>query len=311
MKIRLQYGQLSNTDILNENASHGLTIKPFNEECLKGASYDITPTVIAMSTKTGMLEKVYEDKKYPYRYYIFVKAKDTVLIVSNEYIVVPKNIAGYVVSRVSKVSEGFGHISTSIDPNWKGALLIGLSNPSSKPIKVFVGNNSGEKDNTLATLSFHYLNSACTNESKAYAGMRIDLLEKMKYSNRTGFKAFLRRSFFTHRRNLTDFFFEYYDQVKPNIDNWDDIVKELQGAKNSVDGIGLGNSTKRKRKDHISDYIIIENWWLQLLHWLQKNWSSIWKVFAIVFTALVAFNILPKEWQNAINEFFSAFNNIK
>jgi len=52
------------------------------------------------------------------------------LVVTKEYISVPSNIVGYVVSRVSKVSEGFGHVSTSIDPNWKGALLIAL-----KPIK--------------------------------------------------------------------------------------------------------------------------------------------------------------------------------
>lgn len=313
MKTRSLYGQLSDTDIINENASHGLTITPFNEECLKGASYDITPTVIAMSTRTGMLEKVYEDKKYPYRLYIFVRAKDTVLIVSREFIVVPKNMAGYVVSRVSKVSEGFGHISTSIDPNWEGALLIGLSNPTSKPIKVYVGDiitedNSSKQKYSLATLSFHYLNSACANKSKVYEGMRIDLLEKMAYTNRSGLKAFLRKTFFVRRRDFTDFFFEYYKQVRPNIDNWNNVVEELQGTKKTVDSVGSKANLKRKRKEHISDYFIIENWWLQCLHWFQKHWSpisTIFKFFIFVFAALVAFKIMPDEWNEAIDKLLS------
>ena len=43
-----------------------LDIVPFNENNLKGASYDITPTIIALSTRCGMLESVYCDTKYPF-----------------------------------------------------------------------------------------------------------------------------------------------------------------------------------------------------------------------------------------------------
>lgn len=302
-------GQLSNADILNEKKNQGLIIKPFSEKHLKGASYDITPTVIAMSTKTGMLEKVFEDKKYPHKYYIYVKAKDTVQIVSNEFIVVPKNIAGYVVSRVSKVSEGFGHISTSIDPNWKGALLIGLSNPSNKPIKVFVG-EVGSQDNPLATVSFHYLNTECEGDVKVYDGMRIDLLKKMMYTQRNGFRSFLRRTFLIRRRNFTDFFFKYFNQEKPNENNWDSIVKELTGSKTLTSGTVSREDSRSRRKDRISDYIIVENWWLQCFHWLHRNWDSIWKLIAIIFAVLIVLRILPESIQSRLTNFFSTLESI-
>lgn len=116
-------GQLGRLDILKEKKS-GLIIYPYESRYLKAASYDLTPTVVAMSSKIGMLETVYREKNYKKdRYFILVHPKDTVLIISNEYLNVPENIAGYISSRVSKVVEGFGHISTTIDPNWTGALL--------------------------------------------------------------------------------------------------------------------------------------------------------------------------------------------
>ena len=170
-----------------------LDIVLFNENNLKGASYDITPTIIALSTRCGMLESVYCDTKYPFNYYFYVRAKDTVLVVSKEYISVPDNIAGYVISCVSNVVEGIGHVCTSIDPNWKGALLIALNNPTNKPIKICVNSkNVSNNVNKLATITFNYLSNGI-DEKTPHSGMRIDLLNEMKYSHRTGIKAFLRK----------------------------------------------------------------------------------------------------------------------
>ena len=73
-------GQLSNCDIMREHgAEGGLQIKPFNHMLLKAASYDITPSLIALSAKTGMLETVYREQKFPFRHYIIVSAKDSIL----------------------------------------------------------------------------------------------------------------------------------------------------------------------------------------------------------------------------------------
>lgn len=152
-----QTGQLSKKDIIDSR----LIYPQGNDSNYKAASYDITPTAVAMSTRTGMLETVYRDRKKHYQdsYYIYVHPKDSVLIVSNEFIRVPANIAGYISSRVSNVARGFGHICTTIDPGWNGAVLIALSNPTNKPIRIEVGinekNSQKEKILFLQMLRLH------------------------------------------------------------------------------------------------------------------------------------------------------------
>lgn len=306
-------GQLSREDIITEGKNaDGLKIVPFNLEQLKGASYDISPAIIAMSTKIGMLETVYKDKNYPYRYYIYVKAKDTVLAVSQEFISVPLTIAGNVVSRVSKVSEGFGHVSTSIDPNWKGALLIALGNPSNKPIKIYVGGNSIENtgNNSLATVSFYYLNSPCNTSTCVYSGMRLDLLQKLKYSQRHGIKAWFKKIIHPRRRKFTDFFFHYCENATLSESNWSIIVKELQGITSKANCKCCKNctSSSKKEKQHLGDFIETENAFLRFFHFMQKNWPTIWKIIVIAFALLVAFNAIPEDSQAAIKNFFGFYN---
>lgn len=306
--------QLSKNDFLNET---GLKIIPFDSRCLKGASYDVSPSIIAMSTKLGMLETVYRDKNYPYKLYIYVKAKDTVLVVTKEYISVPSNIAGYVVSRVSKVSEGFGHVSTSIDPNWKGALLIALSNPSNKPIKVFVGNNIGLKSNSLATVSFHYLNTALSDISPVYDGMRLQLLRELCFSQRKGVKAWFRNLIHPYRKKFTNFFFDFCDISELNEKNWPSIMSDIQGdlpksectyCKNFID------AKKKKHKQHLGDFIITESLPLRFIHYFKKYWPVFCKTIAIIVFSLAFFDILPSEAKEKIEEileFLASILNLK
>lgn len=306
-------GQLSKVDIISERRKKaGLKIIPFDYRYLKNASYDVSPTIIAMSTKTGMLETVYKDRKYPYKYYIYVKAKDTVLSVTREFISVPSNIAGSVVSRVSSVSEGFGHVSTSIDPNWKGALLIALGNPTNKPIKIYVGGSSAESEsnNPLATTSFYYLKTACEDSGSNYSGMRIDLLKKLEYSQRRGVKAWFNRLFHPRRKRFTNFFFSYCECNKITQENWSNVVKELQGNLPNEGCEYCSNyieATKKKKKMHLADFIVTENAFLRLIHWLQKNWTTICKIIAVIFAILVVFGILPEGMQSSIKKFLDSY----
>lgn len=296
-------GQLSKDDILKAKENDGLKIIPFEERQIKGASYDITPTLIAMSSKYGMLETVYRSKTFPFKYYIYVKAKDTVLVVSREFISMPSNIAGYVVSRVSKVSEGFGHVSTSIDPNWKGALLIALSNPSNKPIKVYVGeDNCNETDDSpkrdsLATVSFHYLNTPCRDKSSVYEGMRLDLLNKLKYTERHSIKAWFRKTFHPKRVRFTNFFFDYCLKKSLTEDNWENIVKEFQGVRETKDCVYCKNYISRNSHSerHISDFIITENLISRIANWISAHWTAIRSIIFVIIVLLTALGVIP-EW---------------
>lgn len=241
-------GQLSKKDLFNEfNKQDGLRIRlGLNDDeivksCMQASSYDLTPSIVAMSVKKGMLETVYKSKSTnTNRYYIYVKPKDTVLIVSNEYISLPSNIAGYVTSRVSNVAYGFGHISTTVDPNWNGALLIALSNPSNHSLKVNVGTitviNNREtyrafsEQNTLATLTFHYLHSDSCEKCIKYKNLRTDLLEKIKYDKRTTFISHIRKLIHYRRRKFTDYFFDYMNAYETSIisaDGWSDFLDEF------------------------------------------------------------------------------------
>lgn len=299
-------GQLSRQDIIKEKEKNGLRIIPFENECVKAASYDITPTIIAMSAKTGMLEKVYREKHYNNdQYYVLVHAKDTVLIVSNEYIVMPEYIAGYVSSRVSKLVDGFGHISTTIDPNWKGAALIALSNPSNQPHKVYVGKKEDKgKQNQLATVSFHYLNTPCKSDDKegVHRGMRLDLLEKVSYKNKTGIMAFLRKFFCYRRRKFTDYFFEVCEQRygELNEKTWKSFLNEFSYLDKSYDS--KDEKLSKKAKLRAVDFIITENVFTRIIFWMQKRKGLVYIIVVALIFILCYIGVIPQDMiENLIN----------
>lgn len=284
--------QLSDKDIFEElKKDSGLKIRlgikddKIIENHIHSASYDLTPSIVAMSVKKGMLETVYKNKsENTNSYYIYVKPKDTVLIVSNEYLSFPTRIAGYVTSRVSNVAYGFGHISTTVDPNWNGALLIALSNPSSHSIKVNVGitmvlgNNDNhtiyDKQNTLATLTFHYLRQESTKAEFIceYKSLRIDLLEKIKYDKRTTFVSRIRKIIYYKRRKYTDYFFDYIKTHEKNMmtsKGWSEFLDEFSKV--------IINS-KATKKITANNYIIKENFFRRLLRFL----TDYKKIIAII-----------------------------
>lgn len=291
MSHRLKYGQLSRTDILHEK---GLEIYPRNEECLKSASYDITPTMVALSSKLGMLEPVYRKKgnQIADDYYIIVKPKDTVLIISREFIKMPENIAGNVTSRVSNVVKGFGHISTTIDPNWNGAILIALSNPTNIPLKINVGNR---ETNPLATVTFNYLNSKCDKNDNEITqkSMRVDLLNEINYKERHGIKSVFRKIIHFKRKRATDFFYEYLDIHKniPLGESWDRFLDEFSNLEIS------DSST-----NHFNKYVINETVLNRLIHRLNAHKVEIKSLIILVILLILLKLDIISLW-----EFFNKF----
>ena len=308
-------GQLSKKDLCNElGKGNGLRIRlGLNDDeivksCMQASSYDLTPSIVAMSVKKGMLETVYRSKSTnTNKYYIYVKPKDTVLIVSNEYISLPSNIAGYVTSRVSNVAYGFGHISTTVDPNWNGALLIALSNPSNRSLKVSVGtitvlNNKetyeafGEQ-NTLATLTFHYLHSENCEKHIKYKNLRTDLLEKIKYDKRTTFLSYIRRLIHHRRRKFTDYFFDYINAHDTNIisDNgWSEFLDEFSK---------VITNDKASTKITASSFIIKENLLRRCFRFLNDHRRVLIFLLILVFIFLYRYNIISRDITDIIFNF--------
>ncbi|AFW97034.1 MULTISPECIES: deoxycytidine triphosphate deaminase [Nostocales] len=135
---------LSDRDIKRE-LGKDILIYPFNEDNLKGASYNLTASKLAWKVQDG--KSAYDSSINK----IIIPANSTVLIQTNEAIWVSKKIAGTYHSKVSWVSQGMGHIGTTLDPDYKGVSLIAVHNHNNKPIEL-----DPEKD-TFVSLMFYYL----------------------------------------------------------------------------------------------------------------------------------------------------------
>ena len=312
---RKNYGQLSNVDIKNELKKEGgmsiITCMDINKN-IHAASVDITPTIVCMSAKSGMLQTVYDKRTQSANsYYIYVKPHDTILIISNELITLPNYISGYVTSRVSNIVNGFGHICTTIDPNWQGALLIGLNNPTNRTIKIDVGTTtrfSTDKNmayptdkKPLATLTFHYLSTETKEHTSKYSSMRTDLLKQICYKDRHGVKSFIRKVFHPKQRKFTDYFFEYlhfHENEMKTRSGWMQFLNEFS-VFNSSQRSQSGNSTHCKRA---FDFVVKENIFNRTKHLFDNHKTAVTVVIAIIFLVIYKSCLKDSEILNAIYE---------
>lgn len=128
-------GLLSENDFEDAILNGSLKIYPFNRLNLTGIGYNLGTTDFFLSVRKGIIEKVYDS---PVGRYIRISPNDTVLTFTQEYVEVNSHIAGSFHSKVSRVCQGLGHISTTLDPNWKGQLIVSINNPTGKYIDLFI-----------------------------------------------------------------------------------------------------------------------------------------------------------------------------
>lgn len=278
---RKNSGQLNRKDIFRELNTRKLIITPYDKKRIKPASFDISPSCLVMSVKTGSFMRVYSNisrcekghrnpewhcnacrrnsdkpRCCPEQKYVYIAPRDTALVLSKEYIQLPETICGNVVSRVSTVSNGLGHISTTIDPLWKGALLIAISNPSSEPKKLMIQDESSTIP--LATVTLHYLNTPVEKKTAdtEHLPARVDILEKYLYDvSETKNRRKLIRNFF---HNLL--FIKDYNLTVRIIDRLKNMTttspkkwkKELEKLEKEVCGQKLRGNTWRNRLQKVS-----------------------------------------------------------
>ena len=147
-------------------------ISPFNSDNLTAAAYNVSASDIIISTKRRLPLSIHELGSIRY---VNIDPHDTVLIETYEAVYTNNHVVGTIHSRVGFVSNGFGHISTTIDPNWKGPLLIALTNQSSKRKRFVIEENS--KRTAFATVIFYYV-PAEHFERNLKPPMRTDILIK-------------------------------------------------------------------------------------------------------------------------------------
>ena len=104
-----------------------ILIAPFSESKCRGIGYNISPSELCYSVKKKYLLQIYRTEQETY---ILIPPHDTVLTLSYEYLQVSAEVAGCFLSRLRPVTQGLGNISTTLDPCWKGMLLLAINNPS-------------------------------------------------------------------------------------------------------------------------------------------------------------------------------------
>jgi deoxycytidine triphosphate deaminase len=110
-------------------------IYPFSESNLTPVGYDLSVgDSYASAYKPGRVDIRDGDR-------VIIKPGDTALITTLEKIGMPQNrtVSALVLSKVSKVSKGLSNISTTIDPDWKGELLVAIHNHSRSSVSIGYG----------------------------------------------------------------------------------------------------------------------------------------------------------------------------
>ncbi|MDD2665583.1 MAG: hypothetical protein PHI74_01290 [Methanocellales archaeon] len=105
-----------------------IVIEPFSGRSLTPVGYDFRVGDFLFSLEHGLLE--------PKEGVYLLPPKSTVQIMSKESLWVSNRIGGTFHSKVSLVSKGLSHISTTLDPGWYGPLLITVRNNLDKEIPI-------------------------------------------------------------------------------------------------------------------------------------------------------------------------------
>lgn len=135
---------LSREDIKEYIIQGDIQIYPFEKKNLTGIGYNLSTTNFAFSINKGILLTIHsKTTSEGVKHYVIIPKNDTVLFFSKEYIGVSNKIGGTFHSKVGRVCQGLGHISTTLDPTWHGQLIISVNNPTATDIKFDLDGNSG------------------------------------------------------------------------------------------------------------------------------------------------------------------------
>lgn len=129
---------------LKKELGENIYIYPVHIESIKSNSIDLHVSRFAWSLSS---------KKYiGSNDYIVIQPNDTALVYTEESIYVSNRIGGSYHSKVTLVSQGCGHIGTTLDAQYIGCSIVALHNHSKNELKLKIGSE-------FVTLQFWYLNT--------------------------------------------------------------------------------------------------------------------------------------------------------
>jgi len=161
-----------------------IVIHPYNEDNLTPVGYNISFSEFIYSLATRTFVDIIDNGKEPS--YFIMKPNETVLVLSRETIWVSKNIGGTFHSKVSIVTKGLGHISTTLDPGWHGQLLIPINNPTKRKIKIHIKNEKSVFATFITLVLYRSVNPSHIDHNNHPA--RLDLLKDIVNEDKSGKK---------------------------------------------------------------------------------------------------------------------------
>lgn len=162
---------LTDTDlelILSDNPQESdetkLVLTPYKEQCLTPVGYDLRVGQTYTSSDLGEVRKNIEEGEA-----ITLQPGTTALISTLEDVRMPKDrsITGLIESKVSQVSRGLSHVSTTVDPDWRGHLLIAIHNHAIEAVTLHFGD-------PFCTIVFFQNLSPATRDCEKQPG-RLDI----------------------------------------------------------------------------------------------------------------------------------------
>lgn len=108
-----------------------LLIWPYDSNRLGPCSYELT-----VGSEYVSLHDPYNPKQVSNGQSILIGPSETVLILTEEFLALPKTLMGIVIPRARMIFEGTAINASRIDPTWYGKLLIGITNHANFPISI-------------------------------------------------------------------------------------------------------------------------------------------------------------------------------
>ncbi len=115
-----------------EEVAGKILIDPFSQDHLDLNCYNLTVGDQYISLRNPDEIREIKDK-------ILIEPGETVLILTREFIALPKNIFGFIVPRARLIFEGIVINATKIDPTWYGKLLVAVTNITKYPLILYKG----------------------------------------------------------------------------------------------------------------------------------------------------------------------------
>ena len=162
---------ISDDYLLARQNIEDVIIVPFDPMRAKGTGYNLSPCTLIYSVNRKRLIKVHENEK---EVYVWVEPHDTVLTISREYIITKRSVAGMILSRVRISANGLGNVSTTLDPGWKGKLLLAISNPTSRRIKLCIEEKKDGKAIPTALVTMTVFRTGRDLETASKESLHLD-----------------------------------------------------------------------------------------------------------------------------------------